>query len=130
MIRIHFVIISLIAGFPAVAMAPAAHADETVMYEVTSSDIAAANVEYLDFSGRKAQQQVPLPWRINATVADPHSHDAEVRADWPPTRGTAQIKAKYVTVRIYFHGSLLCEDTLDVGKAVCWGSGLFIKSDY
>ena len=82
MVRIHKMIIALIAGIPAVVIAPVAHADETVTYEVTSSDIAAANVEYFDISGRKAQEQVPLPWRINASVVNPHSDDAEVRADW------------------------------------------------
>ncbi len=53
MIRIHHTIITLIAGIPAVVMAPVAHADETVSYEVISSDVAVANVEYFDRSGRK-----------------------------------------------------------------------------
>ena len=57
-------IILLIAGIPSKAIAPAAHAGGIVTYVVTSSDIDAANVEYFDFSGRKVQQQVPLPWRI------------------------------------------------------------------
>jgi hypothetical protein len=117
LIRIHFLISSLISSIFAVAMAPAAHADETVTYEVASSDIAATNIEYFDLTGRKALEQVPLPWRINATVIDPHSDATEVRADWGP----AAANYKWVTVRIYFQGSLLCEKTLDVGKEACYG---------
>jgi hypothetical protein len=126
MIRIRLIIISLIAGIPAVAMAPAAHANETVTYEVASSDVAAANVEYFDLTGRKAQQQVPLPWRIDATVVDPHSNDAELRADWRSSIAAPVLRpSHWVTVRIYFRGVVLCENTLDVGDAACYGSTSF-----
>ena len=54
MIRIYLIIISLITGIPVVAMAPVARADDSVTYEVTSSYIGAANIEYFDLSGRKA----------------------------------------------------------------------------
>jgi hypothetical protein len=117
LIRIHLIIISLISSIYAVAMAPAAHADVTVTYEVASSDIAATNIEYFDLTGPKQLEHVPLPWRINATVVDPHSNATEVRADWGPAAGTS----RWVTVRIYYQGSLLCEKTLDVGKEACYG---------
>jgi hypothetical protein len=118
MIRIHLIIILLIAGIP-VAMAPSARADDRVTYEVltTTAMIPAVNVEYFDLSGRKAPGQVPLPWRINATVVNPRSNDAEVRADWRSV-STSQ----WVTVRIYFRGSLLCENTMNGGSAACYGS--------
>lgn len=118
MTRIHLLIIVLLACGYAVTQAPAARADDTVTYEVASHDIAGADVEYIDVSGRRRLEQVPLPWRINATVVDPHSDDAEVRADWPLAHGTS----RWVTVRVYSRGSLLCENTQDVGSATCWGA--------
>jgi hypothetical protein len=121
--RIYLLIVSLISGIYSVAMAPAARADDTVMYEVVSDDIAAADVKYSDLSGPKVLQQVPLPWRMNATVVDPRSRDAHVRADWEPVPG-ADI---WVTVRVYFRGSLFCENTTDVGSAMCYGTALPIR---
>jgi hypothetical protein len=122
MIRRHLIVISLIFGVPAVAMAPPARADDTVTYEVlTISDIATANVEYNDGPGRQALQQVSLPWRMNARVGNPRSNDAEIRADWRPVAKPS----KWVTVRVYYRGSLLCENTLDVGNAACYGSTTF-----
>jgi hypothetical protein len=127
MIRIQHTMISLIAGIAAVAMAPAAHADETVSYEVISSDVAVANVEYFDRSGRKAQEHVPLPWRIDATVVNPYSNDAEVRADWRSSINAVPVMLPnhWVTVRIYYRGTILCQNTLDVGDAACYGSTTF-----
>lgn len=120
--RLCFTIISLITAIPVVTMAPSAHADDAVTYEVlTSSDIAAANIEYNDVSRRLALQQVPLPWRMNAAVGNPRSNDAEIRADWRPVAKPS----KWLTVRIYYRGSLLCENTLDVGNAACYGSTTF-----
>lgn len=119
MFRVRAVIISLIAGVPAVVMAPLARADDSVTYEVTSSDVAAANVDFSDLSGRKALNDVALPWRTNVMVANPHSNDASLRVNWQPAAG----RYKWVTLRVYTHGSLLCENTLDVGDAECYGSG-------
>ena len=119
MIRVQLMLISLLTGISAVAMAPAASADAPVMYEVTSSDVAAANIAYSDVSGQKEFENVALPWRTNATVANAHSTDASLRAEWQP----AAARYKWVTVRVYAHGSLLCETTLDVGTAACYGSG-------
>jgi hypothetical protein len=125
MMRLYFIIISLVTAIPVVAMAPSARADDTVTYEVlTTSDIATVNIEYNDVSGRLALQQVPLPWRMNVMVGNPRSNDAEIRADWRPLAKPS----KWVTVRIYYRGSLLCENTLDVGNAACYGSTTFRSS--
>jgi hypothetical protein len=120
-IRSQFIAFPLIAGIFALVVAPVARADDTVTYEVISSYVAAANVEYFDLGARKALESVPLPWRTNATVGSAHSNDAEVRADWRP----AARPSKWVTVRIYFRGNLLCENTLDVGNSACYGSTPF-----
>jgi hypothetical protein len=119
--RVYIIAIALIVGIPAVAMAPTANADELVTYEVVSSDIVAAHIEYSDAFGRHALDNVVLPWRINATVSDPHSNDAALRADWQP----AAAPYKSLTVRIFSRGSLLCENTLDLGDAECFGSGAY-----
>jgi hypothetical protein len=122
MIRLYRMITSLIAAIAVVTMAPSARADDTVTYEIlTISDIATVNVEYNDISGHQALRKVPLPWRMNATVGNPRSNDAEIRAEW---QWLAK-PSKWVTVRIYYRGSLLCEDTLDVGDAACYGSTTF-----
>jgi hypothetical protein len=117
--RVYVIITSLIIGIPAVAMAPVARADGSVTYEVASSDVTAANIEYTDLSGRQTLENVPLPWRANATVVNAHSTDTSLRAEWRPAAG----RYKWVTVRVYTHGDLLCENTLDVGDAECYGSG-------
>jgi hypothetical protein len=113
----------LIAGIAAVLAAPSAHAEDSVTYEIVSDqqDVPAANVEYNEGSRRKALQQVPLPWRLTVDVphaVSPANDGAEIRADWRPYRWPY----KYVTVRIYLRGTLLCESTLDVGDATCYGS--------
>jgi len=116
MVRIHPAITSaLITGISAVAMAPAARADDGVLYEIISNDIATANVEYSDLSGQHAQQQVPLPWRTVVTVANARSNDTVVSAKWPKE------KSKWLTVRIYSRGSLMCEKTRDTGDLTCYG---------
>jgi hypothetical protein len=97
-----------------------ARADESVTYEVVSGVITVANVEYEDLSGRVAIQNVPLPWRIDAKIASvqaPPPGGSQVRADWRPTAGPA----KWVSVRIFYQGKLLCQNTLDVGDAACYG---------
>jgi hypothetical protein len=124
MMRRQLTTFASITAVVAIAMAPSAHADDTVTYEIlTTSDIAAVNVDYNDVSGQRALQKVPLPWRMNATVGNPRSNDAEVRADW---RRFAT-SSKWVTVRIYYRGSLLCESTLDIGMATCYGSATYMS---
>jgi hypothetical protein len=122
MMRLYLIIGYLITAILVLTMAPPARADDTVTYEIlTTSDIAAVDVEYNDASRLLALQQVPLPWRMNAAVGNPRSNDAEVRADW---RALAK-PTKWVTVRIYYRGSLLCEHALDVGNVACYGSTTF-----
>jgi hypothetical protein len=126
--------VPVITGICAVSLAPAAHAAESVTYEVASSDIPTATVEYFDGTARQQLQDVPLPWRTTVTVADPQSwgtDGAEVRADWRPGHvpigplGAPGLASKWVTVRIYFGNTVRCENTLDVGDAACYGSTPF-----
>jgi hypothetical protein len=97
-----------------------ARADESVTYEVVSGVITVANVEYEDLTGRVAVQNVPLPWRFDAKIVSvqaPPPSGSQVRADWRPTAGPS----KWVSVRIIYQGKLLCQNTLDVGDATCYG---------
>jgi len=115
--------IGLITAITAALAAPPAHADDSVTYEVVSdaTDVPTANVEYNERSERQAIQQVSLPWRLTVDVPDaasPTKDGAEIRADWRPYRW----RYRYVTVRIYRGDQLLCESTLDVGDATCYGS--------
>lgn len=115
--------VALITGIAGVPFIPLAHAQNSVTYEVVSDqlNVPAANVEYNEGAQRKALQQVSLPWRMTVDVPDavsPTKVGAEVRADWRPYRWPY----KYVTVRIYLGDRLLCESTLDVGDATCYGS--------
>jgi hypothetical protein len=121
--RIHIFAVALLVGIAAVASVPPAHADDSVTYEIVSDQnlVPAANVEYSDHSERRTLQQVSLPWRLTVDVPNavsPTKDGAEIRADWRPYRWPY----KYVTVRIYFRGGLVCETTLDVGDATCYGS--------
>lgn len=106
----------------ATTYAPAAWAEDSVTYEVVSDSIGSADVEFYDHSERHQLLRVDLPWRTTATVDDAVSptHDgAEIRANW---RFYGRWRYKYVTVRIYRGTELLCESTLDVGDATCYGS--------
>jgi hypothetical protein len=111
----------LIVGVAATLFAPAAHANDVVTYEVVSDTIPQANVEYVDASGRTLLESVPLPWRLEVTLDDargPTGPGAQVRADWRPLKS----KWRMVTVRIYDGSNLLCQSTLDVGDATCYGN--------
>jgi hypothetical protein len=134
MIRIQLVTIALIIGISSIWVSPAARAADNVTYEVVSNDVAVANIEYFDSSERKVLYAVPLPWRMSVTVLDalnPSTDGAEVRADWRPHAcdGRAwcpEARPNYwVTVRVYFRGRVICESTLDVGNASCYGSTPF-----
>jgi hypothetical protein len=129
--RVHTTAVSIIAGVAAVVSAPAAHADDTVTYEVFSSFMdQAGGIEYRDLSGKHLIQDVPLPWKITVPVANvfsPEDAGAEVRADWRPNFRTAAtvgrvLQGQLVTVRISFRGAVVCENTIDVGNATCYGS--------
>lgn len=113
--------VCLTVGLSAVVVASPAYAEDAVTYEIVSDDIATVNLEYFDRGVRKALERVALPWRIDVTVLDansPTDDGAEVRADWRP----AAWPSKWVTVRIYSGGKILCQNTLDIGNATCFGS--------
>lgn len=131
MSRINRTLVSIVAGVAAVTSAPAAHADDSVTYEVFSGVVpVATGIEYRDVAGKKLLEEVPLPWQLTVPVADVFSSEdrgAEVRADWrPPFRTAATVgrvlQGQLVTVRITFRGTVVCESTLDVGNATCYGS--------
>lgn len=110
------------AAFVALVLASpsSARADEVVTYEVVSNDIGIANIEYQDSAGRVALQSVALPWRAKVAVnsvrgAPPDG--SQVRADWRPTAAPG----RWVSVRIVYQGKILCQNTLDVGDASCYG---------
>ena len=114
-------VLPLIVGVAAAMVAPTAHASDVVTYEVVSDTIPQANVEYIDASGRQLLEAVALPWRIDVTLDDargPTGPGAQLRADWRPLKS----KWRDVTVRIYDGPNLLCESTLDVGDATCYGN--------
>ncbi|MBE1549591.1 hypothetical protein GGC64_003615 [Mycobacterium sp. OAS707] len=123
MIRLCVLVIWLCVSIALAVSTPVAQAEDSVTYEVisTQGNVPNANLEYNERSERKAVQQVPLPWRKTVVVPDavsPTRAGAEIRADWRPFRWPY----KYVTVRIYRGSELLCESTLDVGDAACYGS--------
>jgi hypothetical protein len=111
----------LILGIGAAVLAPPAHASDAVTYEVVSERISMMSVEFIDQTGRKLLESVPLPWRLDVTLDDakgPTGRGAQVRADWRPTARPSL----WVIVRIYSNGQLLCQTTLDVGNATCYGN--------
>jgi hypothetical protein len=121
---IHVMTASLITAVAATVLAPVAHAEDNVTYEIVSDVIPVVNIEYFDHSTRKALQAVPLPWRTDVTVVKavlPTRDGAELRADWRPYAG----EFKWVTLRISVHGKVLCESTLDIGDATCYGNTPF-----
>jgi hypothetical protein len=127
------VTVSILVCVFAVALAPAARADDEVIYEVVSGSVGAANIEYFDQSERRVIEGAPLPWRTEASVVDarsPSTEGAEIRADWrgyvpgsplPPGRPIGY----WVTVRILLNGKVICQSTLDVGDATCYGNTRF-----
>lgn len=116
----------LVAG---VITPPVAHAEEFVTYEVfaQSPDITAVDVEYTDLARQVDLRNVPLPWRINAAVADAHSVNTTLHVTWrpPDVAGQTPGRYKWVTTRIFSRGSLLCEAIRDNGNATCTGKGLY-----
>ncbi len=113
------------------AYAPAAHAEDTVRYDIFSDSVGQlAGVEYRDTSGKHLIEDVPLPWTLTVPVVDaksPTSDGAELRADWRPNFRTAATVARvlqghFVTVRITRGNDVLCESILDLGNATCYGS--------
>lgn len=129
--RTRVIAVAIGAGLAAVMSAPAAHAEESVTYDVVSDVVPmVAKIEYRDSAGKQSLQAVPLPFHITVPVADafsPTDSGAELRADWRPDFRTAAtvgrvLQGKFVTVRISAGGRTICETTLDVGNATCYGS--------
>ncbi|MCA2276875.1 hypothetical protein JF780_26525 [Mycobacterium intracellulare] len=122
MIPTQVAVLPLIVGAAATMLAPPAHANDVVTYEVVSDSISQVNgVEYVDAAGRKILRWVPLPWRLDVPLDNargPTGPGAQVRADWLATARPS----RWVTVRIYDDGKLLCQSTLDVGNATCYGN--------
>jgi len=125
MIRLRHVMVSVMTATAAACLPSVAHAEESVTYVVDSADIGMANgIEYFDGTHQVLLQNVALPWRMTVSVANPRSlgfDGAEVRADWRP----AARPSKWVSARIYFGDTLICENSLDVGNAACYGSSNF-----
>jgi hypothetical protein len=118
-------------GGVGIVLAPVAHADDTVRYDIFSNSVGElASVEYRDTEGKHLLPRVSLPWSLTVPVVDatsPTGDGAEVRADWRPNFRTAAtvgrvLQGHFVTVRIWKGAELLCESTLDVGNVTCYGS--------
>jgi hypothetical protein len=129
--RIYPIIVALMTGIVPFALAPAAHADDPVVYEVRSSTIPTANIDWSDTAGPHSLQNVSLPWRTSVMVDNAHSDEARLGAEWQPGTLTYPNPGRYmwVTLRIYSKGSLLCEITVDVGKTACTGRGFYADSE-
>ena len=105
---------------PVLAHPAVAWADDLVTYEVVSDDIQVANIEYQDDTGRASVESVTLPWRTDAvvrTVRGAPPEGSQVRADWRPSAAPA----RWVSVRIIYQGKVICQNTLDIGDAACYG---------
>ena len=106
---------------PVLVHPAAAWADDRVTYEVVSDNIHAANIEYQDVTGRASVQSVTLPWRTDAvvhTVRGAPPDGSQVRADWRPSAAPT----RWVSVRIIYQGKVICQNTLDIGDAACYGA--------
>ena len=105
---------------PLLAHPAEAWADDLVTYEVVSDDIQIANIEYQDVTGRASVESVTLPWRTGAvvrTVRGAPPDGSQVRADWRPSAAPT----RWVSVRIIYQGKVICQNTLDIGDAACYG---------
>jgi hypothetical protein len=123
MIRSLRVMIALILSISASVSAPAmAHADDSVTYEVLAQSpfLTAVDVEYTDSAGQVAVPNVPLPWRMNAVVPDAHSVDTTLHVKWQ-----SPVRYKWVIIRIFTRGSMLCESIADRGETSCTGKGYY-----
>lgn len=97
--------------------ASAGAADDVVTYEIVSDSVGVVNIEYMDPDQRILLERVPLPWRMATTVLG-GTERAEVRADWRPSARPNS----WVTVRILLGSKVVCQTTLDIGNATCYGN--------
>jgi hypothetical protein len=107
-------------GVPILANAQPAAAEDVVTYEVLSDTVVVANIEFHDVTGRVSTERVMLPWRIDAvvdTVRGAPPDGSQVRADWRPSAAPN----RWVSVRIIHGGRVICQSTLDIGNASCYG---------
>lgn len=127
MFRIKSVFAALVTVVSGFALAPVAHADDPVVYEVWSSTISAADIEWTDTAGHHSLQNVSLPWRTSVMVADARSDEAQLRATWQPGTETYPNPGRYMWVRLRIDtkGSQLCEHIADVGHGECTGRGYY-----
>jgi hypothetical protein len=107
----------------AVTAAPTAQASDAVTYEVVAdvAQVPTLSVEFVDATGRKLLENVAVPWRLDVTLDDAKGSSnsgAQLRADW---RRLAW-PGRWVRVSIFSNGKLLCQSTLDVGNATCYGN--------
>lgn len=112
---------ALALAIPTAMDVPPAWADDVVTYEVVSDHVGVATIEWQDIAGRMVAHRVSLPWRADVTVRSaeaPPPEGSQIRADWRPSRAPA----RWVTVRIFYRGELICQNTLDVGNAACYGA--------
>lgn len=118
--RISALIVAI--GAAATAFAPVARADDVVTYEIVSDSVPMMNeIQYVDPIGRTVIQNVRLPWRLDMTIDDaegPTGRGAQLRADWRPSAWPG----RWVRVNIFSNGRLLCQSTLDIGNATCYGN--------
>jgi hypothetical protein len=129
--RIIATVVTAIATVTCLDLAPVAHAEDNVTYDIFSDSVGVlAGVEFRDAWGKHLIENVALPWRLTVPVVDamsPTADGAELRADWRPNFRTAAtvgrvLQGHFVTVRIWRGSELLCESILDVGNATCYGS--------
>jgi hypothetical protein len=107
-----------IAVFASMLTAPRAEATEdAVTYEIVSDSVGHADIVYMDPQARAYVRQAALPWRMDTAVWGGIER-AEVRADWRPF----ERPNKWVTVRILVGGKVICQSTLDIGNATCYGN--------
>ncbi len=126
--------LTVVLGIAAMASPPAAYAADHVTYELTSDSIGMMyGIEYVDATGRKLLEQVPLPWRLDVTLGaataapllpDQPGAGAQLRADWRPVAGPS----RWVVASIYSNGTLLCRSAIDVGNITCYGNTPYINS--
>jgi hypothetical protein len=108
----------------AMLSAAPARAADAVTYEITSDQLTeVSSLQYIDRSGRVDLGSTPLPWRMDVALDDADASvlkgGAEIRTEWLfPLRA----RWKYVVVSIYSNGTLLCQTTLNIGNATCYGN--------
>jgi hypothetical protein len=108
----------------ALLSAAPARAADAVTYEITSDQLTeVSSLQYIDRSGRVDLGSTPLPWRMDVALDDADASvlkgGAEIRTEWLfPLRA----RWKYVVVSIYSNGALLCQTTLNIGNATCYGN--------